>query len=190
MESKTQNYLTSITKQFQYYKMLGDRTFEQLTESELFWRPNEESNSIALIIKHLHGNMLSRWTNFLTEDGEKEWRNRDDEFEDDLGTKENILIKWEEGWNCLFTALESINEDNFEQLVYIRNMGHTITEAINRQLAHYSYHVGQITFLGKLLKGEKWQSLSIPKGKSKTYNADKFAKDRHREHFTEEFLEK
>ncbi|MEM8523493.1 MAG: DUF1572 family protein [Bacteroidota bacterium] len=190
MESKTQNYLTSITKQFQYYKMLGDRTFEQLIEAELFWQPHEESNSIAIIVKHLHGNMLSRWTNFLTEDGEKEWRNRDDEFDDDLKTRDNLLAKWEEGWARLFTALESINEDNFGQLIYIRNMGHTITEAINRQLAHYAYHVGQITFLGKLIKGAAWQSLSIPKGESKTYNAGKFAKEKHREHFTEEFLKK
>ncbi|MEL6720194.1 MAG: DUF1572 family protein [Bacteroidota bacterium] len=188
MESTTQNYLTSITKQFQYYKMLGDRTFEQLTEAELFWQPSEDSNSIAIIIKHLHGNMLSRWTNFLIEDGEKEWRNRDDEFVDDLETKENLLAKWEEGWTCLFTALDNVNETNFEQLIYIRNMGHTITEAINRQLAHYSYHVGQITFLGKLIKGTAWQSLSIPKGQSKAYNAKKFAQEKHREHFTNSFL--
>ena len=112
----------------------------------------------------------------------------DEEFEDDLKTKDNLLAKWKEGWGCLFTALESVNEDNFEQLVYIRNMGHSITEAINRQLAHYAYHVGQITFLGKLIKGSDWRSLSIPKGESKTYNAGKFAQEKHREHFTDEFL--
>ncbi|MEL6945986.1 MAG: DUF1572 family protein, partial [Bacteroidota bacterium] len=98
------------------------------------------------------------------------------------------LAKWEEGWTCLFTALDNVNETNFEQLIYIRNMGHTITEAINRQLAHYSYHVGQITFLGKLIKGTAWQSLSIPKGQSKAYNAKKFAQEKHREHFTNSFL--
>jgi len=189
MESRTQNYLTSIAKQFQYYKILGDRTFEQLSEAELFWQPNEESNSIAIVVKHLHGNMLSRWTNFLSEDGEKEWRNRDGEFVDDLKTKDNLFTKWEDGWKCLFTALESVTEENFDQLVYIRNMGHSITEAINRQLAHYAYHIGQITFLGKMIKGSDWRSLSIARGQSSIYNAEKFAKEKHREHFTEEFLD-
>ena len=185
-----QNYLDSIQKQFEYYKLLGDKTFAQLNEDELFWQYNPESNSIAIIVKHLWGNMRSRWTDFLTSDGEKEWRNRDSEFEADIKSKEELLEKWEEGWECLFTALNSINEENFVTTIYIRNMGHTITEAINRQLAHYAYHVGQITFVGRMIKGANWKSLSIPKGESKAYNAKKFAQPKRKAHFTDEFLKK
>ena len=183
------NYLDSIHKQFTYYKMLGDKTFDQLSEQDLFWQQNPESNSIAIIVKHLWGNMRSRWTDFLTTDGEKEWRQRDAEFEADIRSKEELLEKWEEGWNCLFTALASVNEDNFDTVIYIRNMGHTITEAINRQLAHYAYHIGQIVFIGRMIKGDAWKSLSIPKGKSKAYNARKFSQPKRQEHFTKEFLE-
>lgn len=184
------NYLESIHKQFLYYKQLGDKTFDQLSEEQLFWQYNEASNSIAIIVKHLWGNMLSRWTDFLTSDGEKEWRNRDGEFEADIKTPEELKEKWEAGWACLFQALDSINEENFDTLIYIRNMGHTIPEAINRQLAHYAYHIGQIVYIGRMLKDQEWTSLSIPKGGSKTYNAAKFAKPKHKEHFTDEFLKK
>lgn len=180
------NYLQSAQKQFQYYKLLGDKTISQLSDEDLFWQYNADSNSIAIIVKHLWGNMLSRWTDFLTTDGEKEWRKRDAEFEADFNNREELLAKWEEGWKCLFTALESINETNFEQLIYIRNQGHTITEALNRQMMHYAYHVGQMVYLGKMLKEEEWQSLSIPKGGSKAYNLDKFSKDKHQGHFTED----
>ena len=169
--------------------MLGDKTIDQLSEADLFWQHNSESNSIAIIVKHLWGNMRSRWTDFLTTDGEKEWRQRDAEFEADIKNKKELLEKWEEGWSCLFTALPSINEDNFNKVIYIRNMGHTITEAINRQLAHYAYHIGQIVFIGRMIKGEEWKSLSIPKGESKAYNAKKFSQPKRQEHFTEEFLE-
>jgi hypothetical protein len=182
------NYLESVTKQFQYYKMLGDQTFAQLSEADLFWQYNESSNSIAIIIKHLWGNMLSRWTDFLTTDGEKLWRNREEEFEVDIKTKAELLHKWEAGWACLFSALKTINEENFNTIIYIRNEGHTITEAINRQLAHYAYHVGQIVFIGRMIQNENWQSLSIPKGKSTIYNAEKFGKEKKRGHFTDEFL--
>ena len=182
------NYLESGIKQFQYYKVLGERTFAQLKDEELFWQYNEASNSIGIIVKHLWGNMLSRWTNFLTEDGEKSWRHREAEFETDIQTRKELLEKWEAGWICLFTALESVNEDNFDQLVYIRNQGHTITEAINRQLAHYAYHIGQIVFIGRMIRNNEWQSLSIPKGKSKAFNAQKFAQEKKRRHFTDEFL--
>lgn len=184
-----QNYLESIHKQFTYYKMLGDKTLEQLSEEDLFWQHNPESNSIAIIVKHLWGNMRSRWTDFLTTDGEKEWRQRDTEFEADIKSKKELLEKWKEGWNCLFTALASVNKDNFDTVIYIRNMGHTITEAINRQLAHYAYHTGQIVFIGRMIKGEEWKSLSIPKGGSKAYNAKKFSQPKRQEHFTKEFLE-
>ncbi len=184
------NYMDSARKQFEYYKMLGDKSFAQLSEPELFWQYNESSNSIGIIVKHLWGNMLSRWTDFLTTDGEKEWRNRDTEFEPDINTKAELLEKWEAGWRCLFTALDSINESNFNQLVYIRNMGHTLPEAINRQMAHYAYHIGQIVFIARMIKDQQWKSLSIPKGNSKVYNQDKFAKPKRKAHFTDEFLDK
>lgn len=183
------NYLESIHKQFEYYKLLGDRTFEQLADEQLFWNYNEASNSIAIIVNHLWGNMLSRWTDFLTTDGEKEWRQRDQEFEDIIQNRKALNEKWEAGWNCLFKALESITPENFEQLVYIRNQGHTILEAVNRQLAHYAYHVGQIVYLGRMQKGAEWQSLSIPKGESKTFNAKKFSEEKKRGHFTDDFLD-
>ncbi len=182
------NYLESVTKQFQYYKMLGDKTFEQLAEADFFWQYNEASNSIAIIVNHLWGNMLSRWTDFLTTDGEKTWRNREAEFEKNIHTKAELLDKWESGWQCLFEALATVKEDNFNQIVYIRNQGHTIIEAINRQVAHYAYHVGQIVFIGRMLKEEDWKSLSIPKGKSTEYNAEKFAQKKQKAHFTDDFL--
>lgn len=184
------NYLESVTKQFEYYKMLGDKTFAQLAEADLFWQYEESTNSIAIIVKHLWGNMLSRWTDFLTTDGEKNWRKRDEEFDADFKTKPELLEKWEAGWKSLFLAVKTINEENFNQTVYIRNQGHTITEAINRQLAHYAYHIGQIVFIGKMIQGDTWQSLSIPKGKSKDFNTKKFAQEKHRQHFTDEFLKK
>jgi len=149
---------------------------------------NPESNSIAITVNHIVGNMLSRWTDFLTTDGEKDFRNRDKEFEDVIKTRQELLDKWETGWACLFEALASVNEDNFETTVYIRNMGHTVVEAVNRQLAHYAYHIGQIVYLGRMIKGAEWASLSIPKGDSKTYNAEKFAMPKREAHFTDEFL--
>ncbi|RZK58039.1 MAG: DUF1572 domain-containing protein [Pedobacter sp.] len=182
------DYLESAKKQFEYYKMLGDKTFAQLSEEQLFWQFNEESNSIAMIVKHLWGNMLSRWTDFLTSDGEKEWRNRDNEFENDIATKVELLEKWNAGWQCLFGAINPLTAADLNREIYIRNQGHTVTEAINRQLAHYPYHVGQIVFLGKMLCNENWQSLSIPMGNSKTFNAEKFAQPKHKQHFTDEFL--
>ena len=182
------DYLDSAKKQFEYYKILGEKTIAQLNEDQLFWQYNAESNSIATIIKHLHGNMLSRWTDFLTSDGEKEWRKRDNEFENDQNSMKQVLQLWDEAWNCLFSTLNSLNENDLMKTVYIRNQGHSVVEAINRQLAHYPYHIGQIVFLGKMMCNEKWTSLSIPRGVSKEYNAEKFAQARHKEHFTEEFL--
>ena len=182
------NFLESTRKQFDYYKMLGDKTFAQLEDANLFWQFNAESNSIAIIVKHLWGNMLSRWTDFLTADGEKEWRNREAEFDADIKDRKELLEKWEAGWQCLFTALESVNEENFDQPIYIRNQGHTVVEAVNRQLAHYAYHVGQIVYIGRMLKGEAWESLSIPRGKSVEFNAKKFAQEKSRGHYTDEFL--
>lgn len=181
-----ESYLSSIIKQFEYYKSLGDKTFSQLSFEDIQWQSSQESNSIAIIVKHLVGNMLSRWTNFSTEDGEKPWRKRDEEFVDTFNTKEELIATWESGWYCLFKAIKGIHQNDLEQVIYIRNQGHTVTEAINRQLSHYAYHVGQMVFLGKLIKGGNWQSLSIAKGDSKKYNQDKFEKDKKREHFTDD----
>lgn len=183
-----ENYLQSAEKQFNYYKMLGDKTMAQLSDEDLFWQYNEASNSIAVMVKHLWGNMMSRWTDFLTTDGEKEFRNRDAEFEGDIRDRQELLAKWEEGWDCLFTALKSINNDNFSTIIYIRNQGHSVSEAINRQMMHYAYHVGQMVYVGRMIKGESWKSLSIPKGDSKKYNDEKFSKDRGMSHFTDEYL--
>ena len=180
------NYLNSVKKQFEYYKTLGEKTFEQIPEEKLFWQINNESNSISTIVKHLNGNMLSRWTDFLTLDGEKEWRKRDEEFDNGIKNKTELLLKWNEGWNCLFDAINPLTENDLEKEIYIRNMGHSVTEAINRQLAHYSYHIGQIVFLGKIIQNEQWNSLSIPKGKSNDYNNEKFSKPKRKEHFTDD----
>ncbi len=184
----TSDYLESVKKQFEYYKMLGDKTFLQLQDEDLFWQYNEESNSIAIIIKHLSGNMLSRWTDFLTSDGEKEWRMRDAEFENNLKNRQELIDKWNEGWACLFNAINRLNTIDLDKVIYIRNQGHTVTEAINRQLAHYPYHIGQIVFIGKMLAKSGWSSLSIPKGNSQAYNAGKFAEIKQKGHFTDEFL--
>lgn len=181
-----ENYLESVLKQFQYYKMLADKTIAVLSDEEIHWQPGTDTNSVAIIVKHMAGNMLSRWTNFLTEDGEKEWRKRDEEFEDSYDSKEEMIAHWESGWKCLFDALAAVTPDKLEHLIYIRNMGHTVMEAINRQLAHYPYHVGQIVFLGKIIKGDSWISLSIPKGGSKSYNQEKFSKEKERKHFTDD----
>ena len=180
------SYLTSTIKQFEYYKSLGDKTIAKLSFEELKQEFAEDSNSISIIVKHIVGNMLSRWTNFLTEDGEKEWRKRDEEFNDTFYSKKELIDAWNKGWECLFDAIKPLSSDNLEQIIYIRNQGHTVAEAINRQMMHYAYHVGQIVFLGKLIKRKDWQSLSIPKGKSKAYNKDKFSKDKEKRHFTED----
>jgi hypothetical protein len=182
------DYLDSVSKQFAYYKMLGEKTFSQVDDEGLFWQYNEDSNSIATLVKHLWGNMLSRWTDFLTSDGEKEFRNRDAEFENDPTSREELIAKWDEGWACLFNAINSLSTDDLDKIIYIRNQGHTVTEAINRQLAHYPYHIGQIVFLGKMLSEHGWTSLSIPKGNSSTYNKDKFSQPKRKGHFTDEFL--
>ncbi len=180
------DYLKGVQKQFEYYRLLGDKTMAQLSEEQLFYKVNAESNNIATLVKHLHGNMLSRWTDFFTTDGEKEWRKRDEEFEDDIETKEAVLILWNEGWDCLFSTLNQITVDDLDREIFIRNMGHTVVEAINRQLAHYPYHVGQLVFIGKMIKENDWESLSIAKGSSKTYNKEKFSKSKRKEHFTDD----
>ncbi|MDP5157529.1 MAG: DUF1572 domain-containing protein [Flaviramulus sp.] len=179
-----ESFIRSVLKQFEYYKILGDKTFEQLSFDEMQWQSDSESNSISIIVKHLAGNMLSRWTNFLIEDGEKDWRNRDIEFLNNFNSKEEIIATWESGWHCFFKAIKPLNQNDLESIIYIRNEGHTILEAINRQLAHYPYHVGQIVFIGKLIKGKNWHSLSIPVGDSLKHNQEKFSKEKIKRHFT------
>ena len=159
-------------KRFKYYKMLGDQSFEQLSDEQVFWQFNEESNSIAIIIKHVAGNMISRWTNFLTEDGEKSWRVRDEEFINSFKTKSEVLDYWEKGWKCLFEALNQINEENLNATIYIRNQAHSVIDAVFRQLAHYHYHIGQIVFIAKMLKNEDWKTLSIARNKSEDFNKE------------------
>lgn len=177
--------IQGIRKQFEYYKTLGEKTFDQIDDKDLFFEYNEHSNSIAITVNHLSGNMLSRWTDFLISDGEKKWRNRDQEFESIIKTKEELLEKWDLGWDCLFKAIDSINEENLNTHVYIRNQAHTIMDALFRQLAHYAYHIGQIVYVGRMLASD-WTSLSIPKGNSSEFNKDKFSKGKHRGHFTDD----
>lgn len=190
------NYIDSVKKLFLYYKIIAEKAMHQLEPGQLFTSANEDTNSIAVIVKHLSGNMLSRWTDFLTSDGEKDWRDRDGEFEenpelvDANQAKTELLAVWEKGWQCLFDALDGLTDDHLDDIVYIRNEGHTVMEAINRQLAHYPYHIGQVVFYAKMLKNGAWESLSIPKNKSTDYNADKFSKDKTIGQFTDAELKK
>lgn len=181
-----ENYLNSVKKQFQYYKSLADKAMLQVEADEKFnWQPDFNSNSIAIIVKHLAGNMRSRWTDFLNSDGEKSWRNREAEFEGTYQSRAAMLQDWESGWKCLFDALDTLQEADLERIIYIRNEGHTVLEAINRQLAHYPYHVGQMVYLSRMLAGDQWHSLSIPKGGSEAFNAERFAQEKQRKHFTD-----
>lgn len=159
-------------KRFEYYKSLGDKAFDQLTDEQIFWQYNEESNSIAVIVKHVAGNMLSRWTNFLTEDGEKQGRNRDEEFINTFKTKDEVLDFWEKGWKCLFEALNQINDENIYSTIYIRGEAHSVMDAVFRQLAHYPYHIGQMVYIAKMIKNEDWKTLSIARNRSQEFNAE------------------
>jgi hypothetical protein len=170
-------YLSTVIKRLKYYKELGEKTFEQLEEKDFHYLPTSESNSIAIIVQHLAGNMLSRFTSFLTEDGEKEWRQRDDEFEMHNSSKQQVIDTWNKGWQCCFAALESLKEDDLLKTIYIRQEPLTVVDAINRQLAHYPYHIGQIVFIGRMIKDKSWKNLSIPKGQSLHYNTGSGLKD-------------
>jgi len=170
-------YLQTVIRRLRYYKLLGEKTFEQLTDADFHYAPNAASNSIAVIIQHVSGNMLSRWTNFLTEDGEKSWRSRDGEFEVHNYTRQQLLELWEKGWQCFLSALMALTESDLLKTIYIREEPLLVIDAINRQLAHYPYHIGQILYIGKQIKGANWQSLSIEKGKSEAYNQSDGVKD-------------
>lgn len=156
-------YLKVVRSRFQEIKTTAERTFAQLSDEQLFWAPNEESNSIATIIQHLRGNMLSRWTDLFTSDGEKPDRNRDGEFEPARGDRAAILTLWEEGWATFLGALESLTEADLLRTIYIRKEPHSVIQAIERQVYHYGYHVGQIVYIAKLLKDADWQTLTIPR---------------------------
>ncbi len=162
-------YLRIIKERFTSVKSLGEKTINQLTDEEIQWAFNEESNSIAVIVKHLSGNMVSRWTDFLHSDGEKPDRNREQEFINTISLKNELMEVWEKGWGILFAELNQLTETDLLRNVYIRGESHSVVEAIERQLAHYAYHIGQIVYIGKLIKNTNWQSLSIPKGKSEEY---------------------
>jgi hypothetical protein len=165
-------FLASAIKRLLYYKELGEKTFEQLNEADFHFEPSTGSNSIAVIIQHMSGNMLSRWTDFLHSDGEKEWRNRDTEFDEQQMNKEALLAYWNKGWDCCIKALKCLGPDDLLKTIYIRSEGLIVIDAINRQLAHYPHHVGQILYAGKLIKGEQWKNLSIPKGNSDQFNLE------------------
>jgi len=166
----TTSYLKDSIDLFRYYKKLGDRAIGQCPDEGLFQVLDAESNSIATIVKHMAGNMRSRWTNFLTTDGEKPDRDRDTEFEAPPKARAELTALWEAGWKHVFDALEPLTEADLARTVVIRTEPHSVTQAINRQIAHYVYHVGQIVFLAKHFSGDKWQTLSVPRRKSAEFN--------------------
>jgi hypothetical protein len=162
-----QHFLDNTIGVFKNYRRLAEKSFDQLTDdSDFHYAPDKESNSIAVIIKHMSGNMISRWTDFLTTDGEKPNRNRDGEFIEGRETKEQLLGMWNNGWTVFMNTLESLKMDDLMKTVTIRGEGLTVTQALNRQTAHYAYHVGQIVYLAKHLRNADWKSLSIPRNKS------------------------
>ena len=166
----TTSYLEDALAVFRQYKKLAERAMEQVTDEQLSLAANEESNSIAVIVKHMAGNMRSRWTEFLTTDGEKANRNRDSEFIDPPATRAELMRVWDEGWACLFGALEPLRDEDLTRRVLIRGEAHSVMQAMNRQLAHYPYHVGQIVLLAKHYAGERWESLSVPRNRSAEFN--------------------
>ena len=164
------SYIEDSISLFHYYKKLGEGAIEQVTDEQLFATLDPEMNSIAIIVKHIAGNMRSRWTDFLTSDGEKPDRHRDTEFEQPPATQAELMRLWNEGWSRLFEALEPLSDSDIERSVSIRGEPHSVMQAINRQIAHYSYHIGQIVFLAKHLNASGWKSLSVPKNKSAEFN--------------------
>ena len=171
-QSIGQHYLDDALRRFRDYKKLAERAFAQISDEEFFRPLDEESNSIAINMKHIAGNMISRWTDFLTTDGEKPERNRDLEFVMLPETSKNdMLAYWERGWQCVFEAVEPLKPEDLMRTIRVRGQDHTVVQAINRQLAHYAYHVGQIVFLAKHFKSSEWQNLSVPKNRSAEFNA-------------------
>jgi Protein of unknown function (DUF1572) len=164
------SYLEDSIALFRHYKRLGEDAIAQVSDEHLCTVLDPEMNSLALIVKHMAGNMCSRWTNFLTTDGEKADRNRDSEFEAPPETREGLMMLWQQGWGCVFAALEPLTDADLAREVTIRGEPHSVMQAINRQIAHYSYHVGQIVFLAKHFQSEKWKSLTVPRKGSAEFN--------------------
>lgn len=173
---RTDSYLEDSITVFHYYKNLAERAMDQVPEeSQLTATVDEEMNSIAVIVKHMAGNMRSRWTDFLTTDGEKPDRNRDSEFENPPQSRQDLNVLWEQGWGYLFSALEALSEEDMQRTVTIRGEAHSVMQAINRQIAHYAYHCGQIVLLAKQFHPQGWRSLSVPRGKSADFNRNVLA---------------
>lgn len=165
-------YAEEAFRSFRGYKRMADGTFAQLDDEAFFYLPDPESNSVAILVKHIAGNLRSRWTDFLASDGEKPDRDRDQEFVLAMSdTREDLMRRWETSFNTLFSALQSLTPEDFDKTVYIRNEPHSVLQAINRSLNHIAGHISQIVFLGKLVRSAEWKTLSIPKGKSAEYNA-------------------
>ena len=177
--------IASLRNLFFYYQSLAERAMAQVNDEDLHRVIVEDSNSIAVIMRHIAGNARSRFSDFLTSDGEKPWRDRDGEFTEREATREELMADWSSGWACLFSAMDSLTEADLERIVHIRNEGHTVQEALHRQLAHSAYHVGQIVVLARAFVGSAWVSLSIPRGGSQAFNAEKFAEPARCRHFTE-----
>ena len=177
--------LASLTKLFTYYKQLGEKAMAQVSDADLHKVLATDGNSIAIVVRHMAGNMRSRFTDFLTSDGEKPWRDRDSEFVDANNDRAALLADWESGWSVFFAAVGSLTEADLSRTVFIRNEGHSVMDALHRQLAHYAYHVGQIVFLARTFAGDEWTSLSIPRNASQLFNAEKFAKPKEQKHFTD-----
>jgi Protein of unknown function (DUF1572) len=169
---RTDSYLKDSLDLFRYYKSLGERAMNQSTDAALFQTLDAESNSMAIVVKHMAGNMRSRWRDFLTTDGEKPDRNRDTEFEAPASTRAELMEQWNAGWNWVFNALEPLSDADLTKTVFIRGEAHSVMQAINRQIAHYSYHVGQIVFLAKHFGCDSWKSLTVPRKQSAAFNAD------------------
>jgi hypothetical protein len=178
--------IEAYQKQFQYYRSLAEKAILQISDEQLFIVPSPESNSIAVIMKHMAGNMLSRWTDFFNSDGEKSWRNRDDEFINTFSSKVELVEYWNEGWEKVERMLEDVSDVDLDTIIYIRNMGCTLHDAIIRQVSHYAYHVGQIVFTARLLKVNGFESLSVPKGESTKYNKERFAREKEIKHFVDD----
>ena len=171
----TTSYIEDALTIFRQYKLLGERAMQQVSDAQLFASLDEEANSIAIIVKHITGNMRSRWTDFLTTDGEKPNRNRDGEFVDPPSTRDALMREWEDGWACVFDAIEPLSDADLPRTVTIRGEAHSVMQAINRQLSHYPMHVGQIILLAKHYAGGQWQTLSVPRNKSAEFNRKVFS---------------
>lgn len=179
------HFLNDIQKQYSYHKQLAEKAIHQVSEEEFFWQQHEHVNSIAIIVKHISGNLLSRFHDFRTSDGEKSWRNRDDEFENHSYVKDDYMEVWQKAWTVLENELESLSAENMADTIYIRQQAHLIPTALIRSVTHTAHHIGQIIHQAKIIRGENWTSLSIPKGQSQQFNAQLKASSDQKKHYTD-----